>query len=477
MAAKKERNILVVYLSSPASVGKSALMLTLKYLRREGWYPTVITLPREDNIREPATEWFGIDIIVPDQFKSRLWRLSRVLYRARARCSRRSHLHSKTTYISLPGLLSALANYLLLPAALVLSFPDRYRHTVPGVLKTAKQLHQDRQFQAVLSIYDPMSSHLVARRLSEEEHLPWIALTKDYYSKPVNIATSKVGLVKTWFKGRYVKGVKEGLVKNWFKGRYERRVLSKCVTVLAVYDDLAQHLRELLPATDVKVLTHCYDDDHFEKLEACQGNSGGIFRVLWLGTVHGFDRESLRVFFAALGELVKEGVIDPSSFRARFVGPGFELARSFAAGTGCEGLLEMVPSVPHDEAMKELKQATCLLFTQVHIGGRRRLPEFIATRKPILVYPPEHGNTMSDRVLQSYGAAAIVEADCGAIKSTLTQWYRQFQVQGTLEFPVKEEIVRSFSASQVAATLDRVLLEATATISTKTFTVRVASSR
>ena len=165
------------------------------------------------------------------------------------------------------------------------------------------------------------------------------------------------------------------------------------------------------------------------------------------------------MFFRALSELVKEGVIGRQSFRARFVGPGVALARSWAGKAGCEELLEAIPLVPHQEAMLELKQATCLLFTQKGDGGRRRLPEFLASRKPILVFPPEFEQTMSDWVLRKYGAATIIEPHKDIIKAVLTQWYSSFKAAGRLEFPVNEEVVQSFSAKHVAAALGEVLEE------------------
>jgi glycosyltransferase involved in cell wall biosynthesis len=283
--------------------------------------------------------------------------------------------------------------------------------------------------------------------MAQKEGLPWVILTKDYYSKAQFLLSSPLDKMT-----------------NWVKARYERSVVGKSDALLPVYDEMAEYLKGLIPEAHIKLLTHCYDDDDFIPGEPVPSESERIFRILWLGAVQHFDRKDIEEFFAALVDLLEEGVIDRHSFRARFVGPGGDVVLSWARALGGEQLvelLEIVPLVPHQEAMAELKQATCLLYTQVQIGGRRRLPEFLASKKPILVFPSESGRTMSDRVLRKYGAAKVIDRDKEQIKDVLSAWLQEFNTAGRLELPVNEEVVQSFSASHVAAELDAVLQEVT----------------
>ena len=107
--------------------------------------------------------------------------------------------------------------------------------------------------------------------------------------------------------------------------------------------------------------------------------------------------------------------------------------------------------------MEELERATCLYYVPHDVGSRRRLPEYLASRKPILVVPSCDG-TMSQRALQEYGAA-VITPDKDSIKATLTEWYRRFRDQGRLEIPVREDVVQSFSASRKAEQLHEILEE------------------
>jgi hypothetical protein len=312
------------------------------------------------------------------------------------------------------------------------------------LLAEARRLHGERDFQAVLSIYDPVTAHQVASRFARQEKLPWIALTKDYYSKPRQVSDSLMGRAT-----------------NWAKGRYESSVLSRSSALLPVFDDMVEYYRTLVPGARIITLTHCYDDDDFAGRDCAPQESPPVFRVLSIGEVYEkHDRHALGVFFQAVGELLNEGTIDGDSFRVRFVGGGGERARAYAQGSGAENLLETIPRVTHEEAMRELRRATCLLFTQVPAGSRRRLPEYLAGRRPILAFP-EIAGSMSQRVLNQYGAAAVVPAAKPEIKAVLTRWYRRFQDEGQFQLPVNEEVVQSFSASSVARGLGAVLEGAT----------------
>jgi len=439
MTANNRRNILVFYMNPPDSPGKSAQMLTFKYLRRLGWEPTVITVANPEYPREPVIDWCGVEFVTVDPTGSSLWRLSRALYRTRSRSLKRP-FHSGNGHGKLSELAQRWQNYALFPFTAALSFPDRYRHATSALLEEARRLHGEKDFQAVLSIYDPVTAHQVASRFARQENLPWIALTKDYYSKPRHLTSSILGQAA-----------------NWAKSRYESAVLSKSSALLPVFDDMVGHYQMLVPGVMISTLTHCYDDDDFAGQDCAPQESPAVFRVLSIGEVYEkHDRHALEVFFQAVGELLNEGVIDRDAYRVRFVGGGGERARAYAQGTGAENLLETIPRVTHEAAMRELRQATCLLFIQVPAGSRRRLPEYLAGRRPILAIP-EIAGIMSQRVLNQYGAAAVVPAAKPEIKAILTQWYRRFKAEGQLQMPVNEELIQSFSASGVARGLDAVL--------------------
>ena len=220
--------------------------------------------------------------------------------------------------------------------------------------------------------------------------------------------------------------------------------------LLSISDYMNQHLREILPATDIRTLPHCYDEESFA--DKAHRPIDDCFRLVSMGIVRtrdGFgDHEKLRTLMMAGAELRQEGV-NVSQLRLRFVGQKLELVQALAARYGCDDLLELPGSVTHDEAMQELVQATCLFYIQTEVGTRRRLTECSGARRPILAYP-DYPGTFSNQLLDDYGAARIAH-DKHGLKNQLRQLLEQFTSKNSLELPVNQATVAEHSAGQRAA--------------------------
>ena len=415
------KRLLAIFLHLPQLLEKSSQMLALKYLARLGWEITVLTVGREQVTREPLSTWNGIRIVCLDSFDSRAWGISRSLYR----------LRSKT----------ALTSLALYPMTAALSFPDRFRWAVPEITAYACRSFQEQRFDAVLSLFDPMSSHVAARAVSRKLGIPWVAMIKDYFSKPAALNGAKSPL-------------------NSVKGRYEKAILRQADLVFTVNDDLTAHVQKMIPRVKVGTLSHCYDEEEFQAQASRSSPGTEMFTLVSVGQTGEHDRLRIQALLESLVELREEGVISNETFSARFVGHGGSIVQD-AAPKECQGLLDVAPPVPHDEALREMTGATCLFFSHWPGGSRRRLAEYLGAKRPILVYPAQAG-TMSHQLLESYGGAIIAESK-GEIKAAVTKWYRQFRQDGEIEFTVNEEAVERLSARRIAETLAADLDALTAT--------------
>jgi hypothetical protein len=63
---------------------------------------------------------------------------------------------------------------------------------------------------------------------------------------------------------------------------------------------------------------------------------------------------------------------------------------------------------------------------------------------------------MSERILGSYGAAAITSTQA-QLETTLVDWYERFKAQGQLALPFDEQVVQAFSARRLAQELGEAL--------------------
>ena len=416
-------SVLAIFHSLPADPAKNAQMLVLERLVRLGWRVTVLTVSQS----APSTEldvWRGVRILrcAPRGWR---WRVASRLDRLR-----RTRHH---------GLVRTWFSRLLLPFSTVLAFPDTKACANREIVDKAVQMHREDTFAILLSLYSPVSSHLAAQRISRATAIPWVALTKDFYSWPDHLLKSRmnrlINCLKRWYEPRTVRGAR---------------------MLLSTTDYYHDHQRKLLPEMPLGTLLHCYDEKSFADLS--QSPENDVFRLVSVGVVRnrdGFeDVGKLSVLLEALEEMKSDG-IDCGTFRLRIVGELPEFVYGVARQYNCEDFVDAVPRVSHQAAMRELVQANCLYYMQTVYGARRRLVEYMASRRPILAYPTYPG-TLSERLLNDYGAAFIA-GDKQALKTQLLQWYRQFRETGQLKLPVNETFVGRHSANHRAEELAAIL--------------------
>jgi len=422
-----KRNLLAIFPKLTDDLAKSAHMLAMKHMADFGWKATVITITGADE-QTTVDWWHGVQItrFFP---RSLRWRMARRLSQIR-----------KTDH---KGKARRALSRSLLPVAATISFPDAYAAASPEILHLADRLHHEQAFDVVLSLYHPLSAHSVARRFAKKHRVPWIALTKDFYSWPDELLGSRLGRVC-----------------NTLKRRKESRFLRGSAALLTVSDYMTDYLRQVMPDLTVDALPHCYDPDAFQD-GSTERDGEGVFRLVSVGrTLREHDCIGLSTLFRVLRELHREGTIHPEQFRVRFVGRGEALVREHARKHECEKFLEIVPPVVHSEAMRSLSNATCLFYIQTPFGSRRRLAEYLGSRRPILAFP-EYAGTMADRLIRSYGAGKVA-TDKDSLKANLQELYRLYQANGSLELPVNKDVVNGQSASrrarEFASLLDRMVV-------------------
>ncbi|MEM3094505.1 MAG: hypothetical protein QXX64_02575 [Nitrososphaera sp.] len=416
-------------------------MLILKYLVELDWIPTVVTTRPDATPGMSTSHWSGMEIIT---ISTNLGPFDRIRNMSRSKggdvVEQRYEDETRADSPDLPTYITYLVGKILGPLSALRgsSFPDKYGRYSSAMLNVIDYLHHIKRFEAVLSISTPFTAHTVALPFTTKTRLPWIAAVKDYFSFPRDMKPNDLN----------------GFV-NSLKRRYERSVLKESDILLPHCSDIASHLHELLPNAVYRIITNCYDQRDFIGQLETDHNCHDRFTIVFAGSMYDYDHG---MFFEAIQELYSTGLISPESFIVRFVGAEKDKVQAEVERYSCKHLVQVVDKLPYDEAINEIKQATCLLYRQKPGCFPRRTSEFIATRRPILAFPA-YENTWSQSVLRAYGAA-IIAANKEEIKTTLVNWHREFWATDKLSLPVNEDLVQSFSARHQAKEFNEVLEEA-----------------
>lgn len=434
---KDTKRLLLCACFLPRDPAKSFHTLIMKYLARRGWAPTIATIGHPV-LPFGSTQWEGVEVWNFQFGGGYLARCAAWIHEARCAVNRpqRRPRPPRSGFASFWETGSALVDYPLMALQVLSSFPDGYRPYVGTITRASVDAHRKNPWRAVLSIYGPFTNHVVARDVHRATGLPWVALVKDFYSAP------------DWHpRAQSI----SGRIRNAAKRVYERRVLRGSALLVPYTDQMGKYLDVLIGGVPVRVLGNCYDPEQFD---APQPSSGSTFDAVCVGDM---PLANQRLLFASLRALRHRQSVTAERFRVTFVGANAEVIRECARAHDCLDLVCCVPPVSHGEAIAYMRGATCLLLYLNAGILPRRLPEYLAARRPILAFPDERLSPICT-TLQRYGAA-VIAGDVEALRSTLEGWYLEYVGTGRLSATVDEDVVRGFGADQRAAELEAMLLE------------------
>ncbi|PAP78854.1 hypothetical protein BSZ37_18275 [Rubrivirga marina] len=373
---------------------------TVRYLRDAGYEPVVLTVeagafPSTDaSLAADIPE--GVEVIrttAPDPIT------------AYGRLSGKGADAVPTGAVSGAGIMSKLALWaranVFLPDARVGWVPFA-KHAGRRILGRAERAQE--AFAAVLTSGPPHSVHLVGRRL-QRTGVPWVADFRDPWTE-IN------------FYGDLPMSRAARAVDRWM----ERRVLQGADAVTTVSPTWARLLTEQgdLPSSKVTVVHNGVD-------EADLGAAAGVavrddaFALTHVGSFYA-TRDPLAVW-EAVRRLREAG--EAEKLVIRLVGRVDESVRQSAEAAGVP--VEVVPYVPHEEAVREQARAGLLLLSIEPFAADRgmitgKLYEYLASGRPVLGVGPVGGDAAA-LLVETRGGVLLARDDIGGIADAIRRHY------------------------------------------------------
>jgi glycosyltransferase involved in cell wall biosynthesis len=322
-----------------------------------------------------------------------------------------------------------------------LTIPDRWQSwIVPSVLRAIRQ-HHKAPYDVMYVTYPIASALVIGEQVARRLKLPWVADFRD----PIT-------------QEDFPKNPK---VRQRFE-TIERRVIASanrvCLTTSASRDYYATKYCDQ-PDQRWELIGNGYDQTRLEPLVQRLPASRPSHRLTMLhsGLVYAKDRNP-GMLFAALKRLVERGEVAANNFSLVFRGSGQdEMILNLAKEYSVSQLVTVAPSIPYDDAVREMVTADALLILQ-GAGVSRQVPakiyEYLYVCRPILGITNHDGCTgqlLSD--LGITGVAPLEEA--GQIELTLQRALREIR-DGTYRVPARDEVIH-FSREAGAARLARIL--------------------
>jgi glycosyltransferase involved in cell wall biosynthesis len=428
--------LLITYYWPPSGGGGVVRWLKMsRYFREFGWEPIIYT---PENGETPAYDESLLKEIPPglETWKTPIWEPYSWYKRF---LGRKSEDKVYSGFIN-EGKKESLAQKISVFIRGNFFIPDARAFWIrPSIRFLVKKL-KENPVEVIVSTGPPHSMHLIARAVSKESGIPWVADFRD-----------------PWTKIDFYKDLRLTAMADARHHYLEKRVLLEADRVVAATWRTAEEFESICGRKDVEVITNGFDHADFASPE--QVVLDEKFSIAHIGSMNK-DR-SPDALWQAIADLLKSHPDLQKHLHLRFIGPTDFSVKASLQRYGLENYAEFIPFVPHTEAVKYQQQSRVLLMvvndapdSQMRIPGK--LYEYLAARRPILAIGIPESD--SAKVLKMSRSGEMFHfGDQVGISSQLKTLYQHFlEGQDQVAPQGIQQFTRQYTAGEYAKLLERV---------------------
>lgn len=260
--------------------------------------------------------------------------------------------------------------------------------------KAAKRFYANENFDVVVSIGPPHSSHLIGMKLSRKFNLPHL---------PV--------LIDPWVDIVYYKNLNRSFLTKKIDAYFEKSVLQNASRVVFVTKSTEEDYLNKYDflSSKTNVLYWGYNEDDFNNLPLSPLSDEGDFPESEKIIVHAgnlFAYQNPKKFW----EKIKYENNTGNKFRIKFIGTVDAEIINYLNKIGLKDKIELVGFLPYREMIKEIMNADALLVCASeprHVPGK--LFEALRTGKPIIAFG--QNNDEVGNILREANAGVLLRYD------------------------------------------------------------------
>ena len=406
--------IIAYYFPPLAMGGVQRIVKFCKYLPEYGWKPVVLT-------SSPGS-YFALDTSFAEELKKT------TVFEAKSVV--RFPLGVGESFENWRTRLKRIARWILIPDVRVL--------WVPYAVAVGFRLLKMFQVDCILATAPPYSSLLAARLLSHRTGLPLIVDFRD-----------------SWVDDPFVSYPTS--IHRRLNMVLERWVVSGAAKVMSISEEITKGVRSRWDGNGKKyrVVSQGFDPSDFDQVV----ERGDRFTVCYTGSLIRTRRPD--DLFAAVSELIEDGVLDSKQIEVDIVGFCPSTFAKTARALGLEDVVRFKGYLPHAASVRHLLRADILWLYIAEPEGKTiltgKLFEYLGSGKKIVASVPEDGAAAS--LIRNLGAGVVVRpGDIGALKQALAESYLNWQ-RG-VEARAPTERLKGYDRRLLAGELAEILNEA-----------------
>jgi glycosyltransferase involved in cell wall biosynthesis len=291
--------------------------------------------------------------------------------------------------------------------------PDSRKCWIKPSVAFLKKILPEQNIDVIVTTGPPHSLHLIGLQLKRTLHIKWVADFRDPWTDIDYFSQLKM---TRWAKSKHL--------------RLEKMVIENCDKVLCVSPSNKQRLLDKAIA-NVEVITNGFDyADRMQELVELDAK----FSLVHIGTL--MANRNPEVLWSVLNQLKEEIRDFKDDLQLKLIG---ETDVSIVDALKKHKLTpntQIIPPIPHKEAIIAQKQAQALLVFINKTGDSKgmvtgKVFEYIMANRPILAIGPEDGDLA--QILKDTNSGVISGfRDRDGLKKNITDFYRRYKANNLI---------------------------------------------
>jgi hypothetical protein len=419
------KNVLIITYHFPPddAIGGIRINALFKYLREYNWHPVILTKKSKNGPRN-ANNVIETPYFEHDAIKSVKSAIGMDTNKPVNRSSTgENHIDKSLIY--------SISRFLMLE---LLAYPDVHKGWYKHAYKNAENIVATQKIDAIISTSSPVISHILAKKLSQQHNIPWIADFRDL-----------------WSQNHYTEYT---FIRKNRERRLEIKTISKASALTTVSAPLSEKLKELHSYKEVYSVPNGYDPERISDV-SCDFNN--MFTLTYTGSLYLGKRDPSKLF-QAFSELILENKVNPEKIEIRFYGQKENWFDKHVEKYSLNSIVTHYGFIPREESLKAQKESHILLVllwdnpeeVGVYTG---KVFDYLASRRPMITIGPDIENVIKellDKTSTGYYTSSVEE-----LKEIIKLYYDEYERTGTVAYRGKG--IEAYSQKEMARKFAEIL--------------------
>jgi glycosyltransferase involved in cell wall biosynthesis len=317
-----------------------------------------------------------------------------------------------------------------------LFIPDPRICWVSSSRKFLKRYLHSNPVDLIITTGPPHSVHLIGCSLKKIfPNIPWIADFRD-----------------PWTSVYYYKDLQTGRIANAIHHRMEKSIIEKADLILVVSDHMKQEYQSFKHRC-IEVIPNGFDEEDFQET-ATSDSTDSHFVITHTGLLT--TKQNPKILWKILRELSEEHTGLKQDLKIRLIGNADASVLENIRLNSLQDNVEVIPYVPHSEAIKFQRKSTVLLLCLIENPDTKcivtgKLFEYMQSGRPIISIGYPDGDA-AKIIAQTQTGNTFGFYNEQLLKEKILTYYQAYRA-GTLNLEVNEKAIAQYSRKNLTKKL------------------------